>query len=93
MNIKTEKIRIYASAYKKLMVIEDEGDLRKNKLSLTDYYVLYELMEKLSHFDDCKIVYTINSNVANWFSRMKFKVTPPHEGNNVEMVSFGISIT
>ena len=82
---KSQKIKIFVKAYDKYRIIEDDADLRKNKLSLSDYYEVGECLKSLSRIDD-KVFHTIMSCVANWFKDNGFNVVH-HEGGTTYHIS------
>jgi len=57
-------------------------DLKKNKLSMSDYYMLGDM---LTDMIDGQIVSTIYKNVALWFKRNGAKVTEIPSGWKVEV--------
>lgn len=58
------------------------ADLKKNKLSMSDYYMLGDM---LTDMINGQIVSTIYLNVALWFSRNGAKVTEIPSGWKVEV--------
>lgn len=77
---KSQKIKIFVKAYDKYRIIEDDADLRKNKLTVPEYRVVAEGLKFLSTIDD-KVFITFMSGVAKWFESNGFKVVK--EGNSV----------
>ncbi len=70
----TEKTRIFNKAYKTYIEIDCMEDLNKNKLSLSDYDNLRNVLEKLSNITDRAKALTLSKNVANWCKKMNFTV-------------------
>lgn len=81
---KSQKIKIFVKAYDKYRIIEDDADLRKNKLSLSDYYEVGECLKSLSRIDD-KVFHTIMSGVAKWFEGNGFKVVKDENNVNYQI--------
>ncbi len=81
---RTRKMHIFVKAYDKYRIIEDEADLRKNGLSLSDYYIVGDCLKELSDIEDKSFVTFIES-VARWFESNGFTV-------NKQVVNYEISL-
>jgi len=84
----TEKINIYTKAYDRFRNIEDMKDLKKEKLTLTEYDAVYDVLKTLSRIDDSKTT-TFVKAVADWFKRNGFSVI---QGTGVNCISWIIKI-
>lgn len=62
---KAQKMRTFTKAYSNWRSIEDDRDLRRNKLTLAEYNMLTEILKSLSDISD-KVEETISESVANW---------------------------
>ena len=47
----TEKVKILNKAYTKFQSIENEKDLKKNGLTLSDYRILFDVLQELNKCD------------------------------------------
>ena len=70
---KAERIHKFAKAYHVLTHIYDDKDLKKEKLTVTDYHIVSQIMSELSGIND-KTSETINKNAADWFIKYGFAV-------------------
>ena len=70
---KAKRMHTFVKAYDKYRVIEDDRDLAKNHLTLTEYYTVAEILKDLSGINNNKSV-TLISGVASWFERNGFNV-------------------
>lgn len=71
---RTDKMHTFVKAYDKYRIIENDADLRKEKLTLYDYAIVGECLRALSEIKD-KTYLTICTSVANWFKRNGFNVS------------------
>lgn len=67
------KADIFTAAYKSYMDIEDERDLKKNKLTLAGHFEVFDHLKKLSGLNG-ETTTTICAGVADWFRRKNFTV-------------------
>lgn len=67
------RARIFSRAYNDFRAIEFDRDLRRNRLTLSDYDSVRDCLQTLSNLRD---IYTDTSikSVADWFKRHRFKV-------------------
>ena len=77
------KMHIFVNAYDKWRVIENDADLRKEKLTLFDYGIVSDCLKRLSTIKGEKYL-TICSSVAEWFKRNGFNVSL--DGNKINYV-------
>lgn len=70
---KAKRINTFAKAYHALKEIDNDKALRKAKLTLVDYQIVYDIMSTLSGITDCTTE-TINKAVADWFIKYGFNV-------------------
>lgn len=70
---KAKRIHAFAKAYHVLTHIDDDKDLKKEKLTAADYYIVFQIMSELSGIND-KTLETINKSVADWFIKYGFNV-------------------
>ena len=63
----------FVKAYDKWRMIEDENDLKKNRLTLTEYHAVADILKALSGIDDSRYE-TFMAGVANWFEKNGFNV-------------------
>lgn len=80
---KTEKMHTFVKAYDRYRVIENDADLRKEKLTLFDYAIVGECLRALSEIKGNAYL-TICTPVANWFKRNGFNVSL--DGNKINYV-------
>lgn len=71
---KAEKMHVFVKAYNRYRAIESAADLRKEKLTLSDYAIVGECLRTLSEIKD-KTCLTIFTSVAEWFKRNGFNVS------------------
>lgn len=71
---RVDKIHIFIKAYDKYRVIENDADLRKEKLTMLDYAIVGECLQSLSEIKG-KTYLTICTSVAEWFKRNNFSVS------------------
>jgi hypothetical protein len=86
------KIKLFTKVYNKFKSIENEKDLKKNKLALVDYEVLFEILKKISNFKECSGVWCMQENVANWCKNQGMYVIPPKGSGQYDSVNYWISI-
>lgn len=70
---KHNKIKIFTTAYSRFMNIEDDKNLRREKLTLNEYHDVFDLLKEMSDMKTTAV--TFQSGVANWFKRNGFSVT------------------
>lgn len=73
MSRKVKRINTFVKAYDKYRVIDDENDLKKNRLTLTEYHAVADILKALSGIDDSRCE-TFMAGVANWFKANGFNV-------------------
>ena len=75
----TKKQNNLTRLYTALNAIEDYKDLRRNKLTLSEYYAAQEVYNELLRF---RIAKTFISAVADFFKRFNFSVTLDYDKVN-----------
>lgn len=75
---KQQKERILSNAFSEFKSIDDERNLKRNKLLLNDYYTVRDILDKISKVDGNTSVHTLSESVAEWFKRNGFIVYPPN---------------
>ena len=80
---RTDKMHTFVKAYDKYRIIENDADLRKEKLTLCDYAIVGECLRTLSEIKGNAYL-TICTSVANWFKRNGFSVSL--DGNKINYV-------
>ena len=88
-----KKMKAMTKAYKAWQTIDNNADLRKNKLTLTEYHVLTDILRKLSTMESNGI-YTFWSGVAEWCRKHGLVVTEPdvESDDNVKSVNYWIGL-
>lgn len=86
------EIKLFTKVYNKFKSIENVKDLKKNKLTLTDYDVLFEILKKLSNIKECDGVWCVNENVASWCRKQGMYVIPPEGNGWYASINYWISI-
>lgn len=75
---RAKRMQVFASAYSKYMNIENDADLKKERLTLTDYKIAFDVLRLLSGVNGSAVP-VLSSGVAEWFRRAGFIVDDPHE--------------
>ena len=70
-----KKMKVMTKAYEAWRTIENDVDLRKNKLTLNEYQVLTDVLKKLSTMESDG-EYTLLAGVANWCKKHGLFVKP-----------------
>ena len=88
-----KKMKSMTKAYKAWQKIDNNADLRKNKLTLTEYHVLTDILRKLSTMESNGI-YTLWSGVAEWCRKHGLVVTEPdvESDDNIKSVNYWIGL-
>lgn len=71
---RVDKMHTFVKAYDKYRVIENDADLRKEKLTMLDYAIVGECLQSLSEIKGNAYL-TICTSVAEWFKRNGFNVS------------------
>lgn len=88
----TKRVKILNKVYTEFQSIENGKDLKKNKLTLADYDVLFEILKKISNFKECSGVWCMQENVANWCKKQGMYVIPPKRSGKYDSVNYWINI-
>ena len=85
------KIKLFTKVYNKFKSIENEKDLKKNKLTLADYDILFDVLQELNK---CDSVWCLSENLADWCKKQGLFVTPPISSaeSSYSCVNYSISI-
>lgn len=75
-----KKARAFASAYAVFQSIENDNDLKKNNISLSDYYIIGDLLKEFSTLPDYWLLCTFSA-VAAWFKNNGLRVKYPDREN------------
>ena len=82
-----KKARIFTAAYDRFYSIENDTDLDKNNISLSDYGTIKEFLKEFSNLPDYWLC-CMTPAVAAWFRDNGFRVKNPDREN----INFRISI-
>lgn len=82
------KIKIFTKAYCKYRDLYDIKDLKREKLTLTEYHLVGDILKSLSGINDMETT-TFVEAAANWFKRNGFSV---EQGTGVDCISWIIKI-
>lgn len=87
----TEKVKILNKAYTEFQSIKNEKDLKKNGLTLSDYCILFDVLQELNK---CDSVWCLSKNVADWCKKQGLFITPPISSaeSSYSCVNYFISI-
>lgn len=75
-----KKARIFTRAYSDYMIIENDQDLKKNKITLAEHAIIFDLLKEFSTLPDYWLL-TSFSGVAAWFKNKGFSVRYPDREN------------
>lgn len=75
-----KKARIFTKAYDNFFSIENDADLKKNNISLSDHAIIFELLKEFSTLPDYNVLTSIKT-VALWFRNNGFHVRFPDREN------------
>ena len=75
-----KKARIFTRAYSDYMEIENIQDLKKNKITLAEHAIIFDLLKEFSTLPDYWLL-TSFSGVAAWFKSKGFSVRVPDREN------------
>ena len=76
-----KKARIFTRAYSDYMEIENDQDLKKNKITLAEHAIIFDLLKEFSTLPDYCLL-TSFSGVAAWFKSKGFFIKVP-DGENI----------
>lgn len=92
MSSSNKCIEAFINAYRKYQSIDNERDLINNGLSLSDYYILSDVMSQLNK-KDCEGVWCISDNVAKWCNTFGLYVTYSKALGAYNSVNYWISVS
>ena len=90
-------INLYKEVYKKYDSLTGDGNSRESKgirrsgLTITEYYMLADILTDVFN-SPLKTSYTFSKGIADWCRKSGLKVTDPHDGDNVSLVNYTISL-
>jgi len=78
---------IYKRALKHYFALETATDLRREKITLSDHEIIYDILKLFNTYGyNEDHAGTISENVANYFTRQGFNVTPSGCGWSITLV-------
>ena len=77
-----ERHELYMEAYRKVYMIGNKHDLRKNKLTFIEYEIVKDILKEFANTKDrpdvvCQQQSCYLKGVADWFERCGFKIIRP----------------